>query len=226
MSIIGCPYTENIRGTIPSVEMSKHMDSNNRALADDDIEYVVLCQKGDTEAFAVLVERHQKKMLNIAYRMTGNYDDACDVVQEAFLSAYRTLKSFRRESRFSTWLYRIVVNRTKNRLLQLKTRSHRESQTLDDPPDMEGGKPFCQMASGDVPLIEQIEKQELYEKMQVCIGSLDEEHREVLVLRDIQGFSYDEIRDILKVPDGTVKSRLFRARTALKDCLVKILGDL
>ncbi|MEN6321649.1 MAG: sigma-70 family RNA polymerase sigma factor [Syntrophaceae bacterium] len=206
--------------------MSKHVDSDNRALGDDDIEYVVLCQKGDTEAFAVLVERHQKKMLNIAYRMTGSYEDACDVVQEAFLSAYRALKTFRRESRFSTWLYRVVVNHTKNRLQQLKTRSHHESQTIDDPPDMEGGRPFCQTTSGDVPLIEQIEKQELYIKMQECIGSLDDEQREVLVLRDIQGFSYDEIRDILKIPDGTVKSRLFRARTALKDCLVKIFGDL
>jgi RNA polymerase sigma-70 factor (ECF subfamily) len=226
MSIIGCPYKENIRGTIPSAEMSKHMDSNNRALADDDIEYVVLCQKGDTEAFAVLVERHQKKMLNIAYRMTGNYDDACDVVQEAFLSAFRSLKTFRRESRFSTWLYRIVVNHTKNRLHLLKARSHHESRTIDDPPNMEVNQSFCQTTSEDVPLIEQIEKRELYEKMQECIGSLDEEHREVLVLRDIQGFSYDEIRDILKIPDGTVKSRLFRARIALKDCLVKIFGDL
>jgi len=207
-------------------EMSKHVDSDNRALGDDDIEYVVLCQKGDTEAFAVLVERHQKKMLNIAYRMTGSYEDACDVVQEAFLSAYRALKTFRSESRFSTWLYRVVVNHTKNRLQKLKTRSRHESQTIDDPPDMEGGRPFCQTTSGDVPLIEQIEKREMYEKMQECIGSLDEEHREVLVLRDIQGFSYDEIRDILKIPDGTVKSRLFRARIALKDCLVKIFGDL
>lgn len=226
MSIIGCPYKENIRGTIPLAEMSKHVDSDNRALGDDDIEYVVLCQKGDTEAFAVLVERHQKKMLNIAYRMTGSYEDACDVVQEAFLSAYRALKTFRSESRFSTWLYRVVVNHTKNRLQKLKTRSRHESQTIDDPPDMEGGRPFCQTTSGDVPLIEQIEKREMYEKMQECIGSLDEEHREVLVLRDIQGFSYDEIRDILKIPDGTVKSRLFRARIALKDCLVKIFGDL
>jgi RNA polymerase sigma-70 factor (ECF subfamily) len=82
------------------------------------------------------------------------------------------------------------------------------------------------MPSGDVPLIEQIEKRELSERVQECIGTLDDKHREVLVLRDIQGFSYDEIRDILHIPDGTVKSRLFRARIALKDCLVKIFGDL
>lgn len=226
MVIIGCPYKEQSREITLLAEMSTHMDDNTRAPEDEDIEYVVQCQKGDTEAFAVLVERHQKKMLNIAYRMTGNYEDACDVVQEAFLSAYRSLKTFRRESRFSTWLYRIVVNHTKTRLQQLKSRSRYEDPAVDDPPDKEGGRSRCPMPSGDVPLIDQIEKRELSERVQECIGTLDDEHREVLVLRDIQGFSYDEIRDILHIPDGTVKSRLFRARIALKDCLVKIFGDL
>jgi RNA polymerase sigma-70 factor (ECF subfamily) len=226
MAIIGCPYKEQNREITLLTEMSTHMDDDTRAPGDEDIEFVVLCQKGDTEAFAVLVQRHQKKMLNMAYRMTGNYEDACDVVQEAFLSAYRSLKTFRRESRFSTWLYRIVVNHTKNRLQQRKARSRYEDPADDDPPDKEDGRSLCRMPSGGVPLIEQIEKRELNEKVQQCIGALDDEHREVLVLRDIQGFSYEEIRDILHIPDGTVKSRLFRARTALKDCLVKIFGDL
>ena len=226
MAIIGCPYKEQSREITLLAEMSAHMDDDTRAPEDEDIEYVVQCQKGDTEAFAVIVERHQKKMLNMAYRMTGNYEDACDVVQEAFLSAYRSLKTFRRESRFSTWLYRIVVNHTKTRLQQLKSRSRYEDSAIDDPPEAEGARSLRTMPSGDVPFIEQIEKRELSERVQECIGTLDDEHREVLVLRDIQGFSYDEIRDILHIPEGTVKSRLFRARIALKDCLVKIFGDL
>jgi RNA polymerase sigma-70 factor (ECF subfamily) len=225
MAIIGCPYKENIRGTTPLAEMSRHVDNDNRSIGDEDIEYVVLCQKGDVEAFAVLVERHQKKMLNIAYRMTGNYDDACDVVQEAFLSAYRSIKKFRQESRFSTWLYRIVVNHTKNRLKQVKTLSHNQ-ESFSDPAEIENERHLCQAPSSEAPPLEQLEKREREVKVQECIGSLDDEHREVLVLRDIQGFSYDEIRDILNIPDGTVKSRLFRARTALKDCLVKIFGEL
>jgi RNA polymerase sigma-70 factor (ECF subfamily) len=202
------------------------VDINSRSAGDDDIEFVILCQKGDTEAFTVLVERHQKKMLNIAYRMTGNYEDACDVVQEAFLAAYRSLKMFRMESRFSTWLYRIVVNHTKNRLAQVKTRTGHESPAFDDPPETEGGRSLRQMPSNDTPLAEQIEKRELSEKVQECIASLDDEYREVLVLRDIQGFSYEEIGDILKIQSGTVKSRIFRARLVLKDCLVKIFGEL
>jgi len=225
MAIIGCPYKEQSREITLLAEMSTHMADDTRAPIDEDIAYVVQCQKGDTEAFAVLVERHQKKMLNIAYRMTGNYEDACDVVQEAFLSAYRSLKTFRRESRFSTWLYRIVVNHTKTRLHQIKARSHYEDSAIDDPPETEGARSLHPMPS-NVPLSEQIEKRELNERVQQCIGSLDDEYREVLVLRDIQGFSYDEIRNILHIPDGTVKSRLFRARIALKDCLVKIFGDL
>ena len=225
MSIIGCPYVGKIRGTKPLLKMSYHVDDKNRTIADDDVEFVVLSQKGDTDAFEVLVERHQKKMLNIAYRMTGNYDDACDVVQEAFLSAYRSLKTFRRESRFSTWLYRIVVNHTKNRLQQVKGRSHNQ-ESFNDPAEIEDERHLCQAPSSEAPPLEQLEKREREAKVQECIGSLDDEYRDVLVLRDIQGFSYEEIQDILKIPDGTVKSRLFRARNALKDCLMKLLGDL
>ncbi len=81
---------------------------------DGDSQYVSMCQEGDPAAFEVLVRRHQKKMFNIAYRMTGNYEDAGDVVQEAFLSAYRTIKHFRGEAKFSTWIYGIVVNQGRN----------------------------------------------------------------------------------------------------------------
>ena len=88
----------------------------DRILADDDAEFVSRCQRGDIDAFEVLVTRHQKKMLNIVYRITGDYDDACEVVQEAFLSAYRAIKKFRGDAKFSTWLTGITVNHAKNRL--------------------------------------------------------------------------------------------------------------
>jgi RNA polymerase sigma-70 factor (ECF subfamily) len=76
----------------------------NRMTDDEDADAVLRCQKGDTDAFEVLVDRHQKRMLNVAYRMLGNYDEACDVVQESFLAAWRAIRSFRREAKFSTWL--------------------------------------------------------------------------------------------------------------------------
>jgi len=226
MSIIGCPYEREISDKKPREDMSDHLDNGNSTLKDDDAEFVLLCQKGDIDAFEVLVERHQKKMLNIAYRLIGDYEDACDIVQEAFLSAYRSIKRFRGESRFATWIYRIVVNHTKNRLHQVRARSRHEGSSIDDPAATGGGNPLRPAATPESSPIELLEKKEREAKVQECINSLADEYREVLVLRDMQGYSYEEIQDILNIPDGTVKSRLFRARTALKECLTKVIGDL
>ena len=206
--------------------MSNRVDERNRAVADEDARFVIACQKGDVDAFEVLVERYQRKMLNIAYRMTGNYEEACDIVQEAFVSAYRTIKKFRGEARFSTWLYTITVNHAKNRLKHMQSLSRHEVVSIDDPVESEDGPYTVEPASGETPIVEQLERKEIQEKVQHCISSLDEDQREVLVLRDIQGCSYEEISDILKLPDGTVKSRLFRARDAMKHCLKKVIGDL
>ena len=121
-----------MRGTKQLLWMSNIIENKKQpgSATDDDMQYVVLCQKGDTDAFAVLVEKHQKKMLNIAYRMTGDYDDACDVVQEAFLAAFRAIKKFKGESLFFTWLYRIVINYTKNRLKQKQSYKRHEQISI------------------------------------------------------------------------------------------------
>lgn len=193
---------------------------------DEDLEYVILCQKGETDAFEVLVERHQKKMLNIAYRMMGDYDEACDVTQEAFVAAYKSIKKFKAEAKFSTWLYRIVVNYSKNRLKQLSGLAKREGVSLDETEEKRADAMMNSSLVSHANPGTQMETREREAHVQKCISSLDEDYREVLVLRDIQGFSYDEIKDILKIPDGTVKSRLSRARNALKDCLTKVIGDL
>jgi RNA polymerase sigma-70 factor (ECF subfamily) len=202
------------------------VDAQNRTIEDDDAGFVARCRRGDTEAFSVLVRRHQKKMLNIAYRMIGDYDESCDVVQEAFLSAYRAIGKFRGDARFSTWLCGIVLNHSRTHMTQKAARSRREAGSLDDPRKSEDGSFLNEPRSQEGSIVEQIEKRELEAKVQECIGFLDGEQREVLVLRDIQGFSYEEIGVMLKLPEGTVKSRLFRARNALKDALVRVLGDL
>ena len=206
--------------------MSNIIDNKRVTTEDDDLQYVVLCQKGDTEAFTELVERHQKKMLNIAYRMLGDYDEACDVVQEAFLAAYKSIKKFKAEAKFSTWFYRIVVNFTKNRLKQRQSLTRHESASMDESADGQNGCAACLSAASTGNPAELLEQRERAAQVQKCITTLDVEYREVLVMRDIQGFSYEEIRDILQIPDGTVKSRLSRARNALKDCLIKVIGDL
>ncbi|PKN52762.1 MAG: RNA polymerase subunit sigma-24 [Deltaproteobacteria bacterium HGW-Deltaproteobacteria-13] len=206
--------------------MSNITGGKKAAAEDDDLQYVVLCQKGHAEAFEALVERHQKKMLNIAFRMTGDYDEACDITQEAFLAAYKSIKKFKAEAKFSTWLYRIVVNYSKNRLKQMRGMAKREGGSLDDAGETKAEGRLNQSLVHCANPGTQMETREREAQVQKCITSLDEEYRDVLVLRDIQGFSYEEIRDILKIPEGTVKSRISRARSALKDCLVKVIGDL
>jgi RNA polymerase sigma-70 factor (ECF subfamily) len=206
--------------------MSNRAEERAPRPADDDSLLVLSCQKGEIDAFEALVEKYQKRMLNVAYRMLGDYQEACEVVQDAFLSAYRSIKKFRGEARFSTWLTSIVMNLSRNRRKQIQTRVAREVYSIDDPLETENGSVSADPPDPGPSVLDELEQKERDARVQGCISGLEAEYREVLVLRDIQGFSYDEIRDILKVPDGTVKSRLFRARDALKDCLKRVLGGL
>ena len=202
------------------------MREKKQTIRDEDYELVSLCKKGDVDAFEELVRKHQKRMLNIAYRMMGNYEEACEIVQDAFISAYRSIKSFKGRAKFSTWLYTIVINLSKNRLKQLKIQLHRQHYSIDNPV-LTNEKPInVEPATNEPSALERLEKKDIQQKVQRCINSLNDEFREVLVLRDIQGFPYDKISDLLNVPEGTIKSRLFRARETVKDCLKKVIGNL
>ncbi|HXX54275.1 MAG TPA: sigma-70 family RNA polymerase sigma factor [Thermodesulfovibrionales bacterium] len=202
------------------------MREYGRGGTDEDGETVSRCKRGDLDAYQALVEKYQKMMLNISYRMVGSYEDACEIVQDSFVSAYRGIKGFEGKARFSTWLYAIVVNLSKNRIKQLKNLGHHEGLSMDRRVLGEDDGLPLDIASDDPPADERIERKELQQRVWGCIKALDEEYRAVIVLRDIQGFSYEEMSGTLKVPEGTVKSRLSRAREALKDCLKKVLGQL
>jgi len=202
------------------------MKRQEQSAIDEDAEAVSLCKEGNVDAFESLVGKYQKKMFNIAYRMIGNYEDACEIVQDTFVSAYKGVKNFEGKARFSTWLYAIVVNLSRNRLRQLKIQRSREAFSIDDPVGADDAEVKREIASYEPSILERLERKDVQRNVQDCIDTLDNELKEVLVLRDIQGFSYDEITDMLKIPVGTVKSRLFRAREALKDCLKKVMGKL
>jgi RNA polymerase sigma-70 factor (ECF subfamily) len=206
--------------------LSKKTEGLRNVAADADQELVSRSQKGDLRAFEILVERHQKKMINLAFRITGDYQEACDLAQEAFLAAFRAIKKFRGEARFSSWLYGIVLNRTRNRMKQVMTQRRFQPLSLDDP-SVPGSAPGAlDLPSREASALEQMEKKEIENRVQECIDRLEEEFREPLVLRDILGHSYEEVSTLLRVPEGTVKSRLFRARAAMKNCLKRLLGDL
>jgi RNA polymerase sigma-70 factor (ECF subfamily) len=165
-------------------------------------------------------------MLNVAFRMIGDYDEACEVVQDAFVSAYQNIKNFRGQAKFTTWLTAITVNHSRNRLKQMRSRHGHEAFSLNDPLQADDGEMIVDPPSKEPSVLDLLEKRDVQGRVQDCIKALDPEHREVIVLRDLQDFSYEEISGMLQMREGTVKSRLFRAREAIKDCLKKVMGEL
>jgi RNA polymerase sigma-70 factor (ECF subfamily) len=206
--------------------MSNIPADNRPDAIDADVTLVAMSQQGDLSAFEALVAKYQKRMLNIAFRFLGDYDDACEVVQDAFVSAHKNLKGFRAEAKFSTWLTAITMNLSRNRLKRMKLHQARVPVSLDAPIQTASGEMMPDPPSGEPSVLDRMEKQDVKNKVQDCIKALEPDFREVLVLRDMQDFSYEEIGGMLKVAAGTVKSRLFRARESVKDCLKKSMGDL
>lgn len=184
---------------------------------------IAACKRGDTAAFETLVLRHQCMLFNVALRMVGSYEDAADIVQDAFIAAWNKISDFRGEARFSTWLTAIVVNLTRNRIRQRTVGEQRSAYSLNAPlPDCaEGLLPDPPSLAPSA--LEQLVETELRQMVQHCIEALDQGFREVLVLRDMQELSYEEVGTALQLREGTVKSRLFRARDAIKDCLKRAL---
>jgi RNA polymerase sigma-70 factor (ECF subfamily) len=213
-------------GTNAGVGLSNEIKERGIAPIDEDLDLVSSCKKGDLDAFESLVRKYEKKMLNISFRIAGSREDACEIVQDAFVSAYRNIKNFRGQSRFLTWLTAITINLSKNRLKQLKARRAHEPVSLDDPIQTDDGQVAADPPSNEPSVLDRMEKRDAQQKVQDCIEALEPDFREVIVLRDMQDFSYDEISSMLKVREGTIKSRLFRAREAVKDCLKKTLGTL
>ena len=213
-------------GTNIPIKLSHETEEVNTPAQDNDAELVSSSQKGDLQAFEHLVIKHQKRMLNIAYRIVGDYDDACEVVQDAFVAAYKNIRTFRGQARFTTWLTAIIMNLSKNRLKQMKSRQGHEVFSLDDPIRTDDGQMTMDPPSKEPSVLDRMEKRDDRTKVQDCIKALDPDFREVLVLRDMQEFSYEEIGEMLKMRGGTVKSRLFRAREMVKDCLKKAMGEL
>ncbi len=167
-------------------------------------------QKGDVEAFEELICAYEHRIYNIAYKMMGNPEDAMDVAQEALLKIYKSLKKFKNQSTFSTWVYRVAMNTCLDELRKKK----RGFLLLMN--DAEGyGNGIVDSSSDSLPEVS-YERKERLKSLQNAIQELIPDYKSVIILRDIQGFSYEEIAEILHCPLGTVKSRINRARTELR----------
>jgi len=183
-----------------------------------DQEWVLRVQAGETDAFEVLIRRHEKKIFNLLYRWLGDYDDAAEAAQEVFISAYRSIKKFRGDSSFSTWLYRIAMNHAKDRRKSLSLTRQRHVPLETAKPDGDGG-PVTKLPHPGPDPSQNAEQQEIQERVQEALNRLDADDALLILLRDLQDVSYEEIVQALGIPLGTVKSRLHRARQALKTVL-------
>lgn len=180
-------------------------------------------KRRDEAAFNVFVRLYQDKVFSLVYRMLGSRTEAEDLSQEVFITVFKSIDSFRGDSRLSTWLYRVAVNHTKNRVKFLDRRGRKGQRDIDDSPEAEVSRGGPVTARVDRP-DERTEGNELEGKIRVALNALDEDHRELIVLRDLEGLSYEEIVTITGLPDGTVKSRLHRARAALRDAIERGIG--
>ena len=178
---------------------------------EEELEIVVRVRAGDTDAFEALVTEHQKRIYNLALRMVGNEEDAKDMAQEAFIRAYNSLDGFRGESKFSVWLYRLTSNICID-FLRSKGRRAASSLTV--------GEDYEEPAEIEIP-DDRFSPETALEKLEMRLAvnrgleTLTPEYREILLLREINGLSYDEIGRALGLEEGTVKSRIFRARKRL-----------
>jgi RNA polymerase sigma factor RpoE len=179
----------------------------------DDLELVRRAQKEDMRAYDALVRRYQERIYATVYHMTSNHEDANDLTQETFIKAFRALKSFKGDSSFYTWIYRIAVNKTINFLKQRKNRVLMSLNDMDF--NAENDPDLVALVSEKTPRRD-LNLSELQEKLNAALLKLSEHHRMVVTLHDIQGLSHEEIGKIMDCNVGTVRSRLFYARQQLQ----------
>ena len=194
------------------------MHADNEIASSSDVEIVKRVQQGDVQAYNILVLRYQHKVCEIANKFVKNPADAGDVAQEAFIKAYRALGSFRGESSFYTWLYRITVNTAKTFL----EGNAKHRYTLDvDAPEFESQDTQGVLTSQDTP-DRLLESEELEKVIFAALQQLPEDLRQAITLREIEGMSYEDIALAMKTPIGTVRSRIFRARQFIEDRMVEL----
>jgi RNA polymerase sigma-70 factor (ECF subfamily) len=183
----------------------------------DDRALIERCRAGEANAFGGLVARHQDRLYGTLVHLLGSTHDALDVAQETFVLAYQNLNSFRGDSAFYSWLFRIAYNAA----VSFRRKRKRPLPSLDHARDRDGFDPGDQRPSAD-PAFE-IASHERRQLVHEALAELPEEYRTVLVLKELEGLRYDEIADVIGCPIGTVRSRIHRARSELRDKLTRVM---
>ena len=181
----------------------------------DDKHIVAQARRGDLSAFEELVTRYEKRVYAIALRSSGSPEDAADITQEVFLKVWRSMESFRGDSGFSTWLFRITMNLCVDHARRRQTPPQTQPLVQGEEDDE---RPIPDTAPTPE---EHLENSELGRELAAALDEVSDEHRRIVLLRDVSGMSYTEIAEVLEISEGTVKSRLSRARIALRKILLK-----
>jgi RNA polymerase sigma-70 factor (ECF subfamily) len=205
------------------VVAGKHFPKREFSMSEREIDQalVVRVQQGDKKAFDLLVLKYQLRLSKLVSRFLRNQSDVPDVVQEAFIKAYRALPNFRGESAFYTWLYRIAINTAKNHLVAQSRKSPANSIDVQDAEDYGASEWLKEYASPEREAL----ASELEATIHQAMGGLPSDLREAVTLREIEGLSYEDIAAVMDCPIGTVRSRIFRAREAIDIKLKPILDD-
>ena len=199
---------------------SKAQDAARARQHDRDL--IARAGDGDIRAFEELVQRHQRRANTVAYGIVRSAEDAREVTQDAFLRVHRHLKDFEGGASFSTWLYRIVYNLS---IDLLRRRSPGRAIELEDHTDLDGAPDEWRPSRGETNPFAALDRTRLVEAMQRCLDELPPHHRTAILLREVEGMSYEEIAEAMEVPKGTVMSRLFHARRKMQRMLREHYGD-
>lgn len=189
---------------------------------DEDFALVLRVQAGDKQAFGLLVSKYHRRVGRLLVRLLKNQDDIEEVVQESFIKAYRAIANFRGESAFYTWIYRIAINTAKNHLIQ----QGRRPNTLNGVGEQEDEtfEPLHTLSSMDTPE-SLVQSKQIAEAVNEAIEALPDDLRAAILMREIDGLSYEEIADAMSCPIGTVRSRIFRAREAVATRIGPLLSE-
>jgi RNA polymerase sigma-70 factor (ECF subfamily) len=225
MSAPGVPHDPDVRGPVNTGSWKPSKDEARKREAEEDRVLISQAQSGDKAAFRKLVERHQRRAFVVALGLVRDENDARDLVQEAFLRVHRGLDAFEGGSSFFTWLYRIVTNLA---IDLLRKPSRREAEPLDpDRADDGAEQPFVSRIDGADPL-DVVRRGEIRGRIESALAALPPYHRGVILMREVEGMSYEEMAEAMGVSKGTIMSRLFHARRklqrALSDCYEEQIG--
>lgn len=199
------------------------MVTTRASRARTDAELVKAFQEGDQSVFSLIVERYQDRVYTLCLRWMGNRAVAEEVAQDVFLALYRSLERFRGDAQLKTWIFRVAINHCKNRRLYRKRRHQDRHEPLEGNRD-DDDAPVRQLAADQPGTDAHTFAGEAESLVQQALGELDEEQRQIIVLRDVEDLSYEEISEIMDLPRGTVKSRLHRARSQLAAILQRWVG--